>query len=175
MNVSTISDLSLTFDLEKATKSFHNNPSRNFIQMGEIKSDGTPLLVILNGPCSADKFYCSYAFKKPQFSVPMELQNKTEVDGLFEKLTKLVQEIVPEWSVNNPMSRENFWLRLNYDEKTKKFKTASNLNFTTVKSVEKITNLKNKEMKATVEIKAWFNLKDEKAGVSLNVIEVDFE
>ncbi len=175
MNVSNISDLSLPFDLPKATKSFHANPSRNFIQMGAIKNDGTPLIAVLNGVCGSDKVYCSSAFNKHQFSVPMELSNRAEVNSLFDKLVSLVQEIVPEWEVNNPMSRENFWLRLNYDERTKKFKTNSNLNFTTVKSVEKITNLKDKEMKATVEIKAWFNLKDEKAGVSLNVIEVDFE
>lgn len=175
MNVSNISDLSLAFDLPKATKSFHANPSRNFIQMGAIKNDGVPLLTVLNGTCGADKVYCSTAFNKHQFSVPMELSNRTEVNNLFVRLTNLVQEIVPEWEVNDPMSRENFWLRLNYDERTKKFKTASNLNFTNVKSVEKITNLKDKEMKTIVEIKAWFNFKDEKAGVSLNVIEVYFE
>jgi len=47
------------------------------------------------------------------------------------------------------------------------------LNLTT-KNVEKVSGLLGKEIVASVEIKAWFNLKDEKAGVSLNVLDVTF-
>jgi hypothetical protein len=175
MNVSKISDIALSFDLAKATKSFETNPARNSIQMGAIKADGVPLVAILEGTCGIDKIHCSSLFNKHNFSVPMELSNRQEINALFGKLTKLVQQTVPEWSIHDPMTREDFWLRINYNEKTKKFKTTSNLNFTTVKSVEKISNLMGKEVKATVEIKAWFNFKDEKAGVSINVLEVDFE
>lgn len=175
MNISTTSDLSLTFDLEKSITTFHANPTKNFIQMGVLKSDGVPLIAKFYGTCKSDAVYCSSVFSRSQFSVPMELTDRSSINDLFGKLTKIVQDTVPEWQVNNPLDREDFWLRLNYNEKTKKFKTMSNLNFTNVKSIEKFNELKDKDMTATVELKAWFNLKDEKAGVSLRVIEVNFE
>jgi len=183
MNPSEISNLTLTFDLEKATEKFRANPSRNFIQMGAIKQDGASVVVNFNGLCvvvnfnglcNSDKIYSSLAFEKNQFSIPMQIDQRAEMNALFEKLAKLVQDKVSEWGVTNPLDREEFWLRLNFDQRTKKFKTTSNLGFTTVKSAEKFTGLKDREINATVEVKAWFNIKDEKAGVSLNVVDIIF-
>jgi hypothetical protein len=175
MNPSEISNLTLTFDLEKAVEKFRANPSRNFIQMGAIKQDGAPVVVNFNGLCNSDKIYSSLAFEKNQFSIPMQIDQRAEMNALFEKLAKLVQDKVPEWGVTNPLDREEFWLRLNFDQRTKKFKTTSNLGFTTVKSAEKFTGLKDREINAIVEVKAWFNIKDEKAGVSLNVVDIIFQ
>lgn len=163
----------LSFDLQKAENYFHSNPSRNFIQMGAFKTDGVPLVMKFTGKATADKIYSSSYEGKVNYSLPMEFEDLKGVKTAFDLFTSQVQEIVPDWPVNNPLARENFWLRLAFDSRTKKFKTTTNLALTT-KNVEKVSGLLGKEIVASVEIKAWFNLKDEKAGVSLNVIDVTF-
>lgn len=175
MNPSEVKDITLQFDFEKATNYFHSNPSKNKIAMGSFKSDGTPLLVSIVGRCDSNKIYASSFDGKQNFSVPMEFEDTLSVATLFTHLASTVEDLVPGWDINNPMARENFWLRLNFDHRTKKFKTSTNLPITTAKSAEKISDLKGKEIKAVVEVKAWFNLADNKAGVSLNVLSADFE
>lgn len=174
MNPSEV-NATLVFDLEKAQKYFNSNPTKNKIAMASFKVDDTPLLLKLVGRCDSDGFYATAFDGKQNFSVPMDFEETVAVHSCFSTLAVQVQEFVPGWDVNNPMSRENFWLRLNFDHRAKKFKTKSNLPLTTTKSAEKINGLKGKEMVATVEVKAWFNLADEKAGVSLNVLSVNFE
>lgn len=175
MNPSEVKDVTVTFDLEKATNYFHSNPLKNKIAMGPFKTGGKSLVVCLVGRCDSDKIYPSSFDGKSNFSVPMEFEDAIPLEKLFEELASIVEGIVPGWDINNPLSRENFWLRLNFDHRTKKFKTTSNLALTTPKSAEKISGLKGKEIKAVVEVRAWFNLADEKAGVSLNVLSADFE
>lgn len=175
MNPSDVKSFDLAFDLEKAQNYFHSNPAKNKIAMGAFKNDGTPLLVKLVGRCSSDKIYSSAFDGKQNFSFPMEFEDAIAIETLFGELVAKVETFVTGWDINNPMARDNFWLRLNFDHRAKKFKTTSNLVFTNVKSVEKLCGLQGKEVEATVEIKAWFNLADEKAGVSLNVLSVKFE
>jgi hypothetical protein len=176
MNPSEIDQslVSLNFDIEKATNYFHSNPTKNKIAMGSFKYDDTPLLVSLVGRCGSDKIYVSAFDGKSNFSVPMEFEDAIPLKQLFEDLAAKVSETVPDYDINNPLARENFWLRLNFDHRTKKFKTKSNIALTNAKSAEKVVGLKDKEIKAVVEVKGWFNLADKKAGVSLNVLEVDF-
>lgn len=175
MNPSEAKSVSLSFDLEKAKNYFHSNPSKNKIAMGSFKNGGVPLLVKLVGRCDSDKVYVSAFEGKQNFSVPMEFEDALPLELLFMDLASKVEALVPGWAVNNPLARENFWLRLNFDHRTKKFKTTSNLGLTSVKTVEKLCGLKGKEINAVVEVKAWFNLADEKAGVSLSVFSADFE
>ena len=163
----------LAFDLKKAQNYFHSNPTKNFIQMGSFKVDGVPLVMKFNGKATSDKIYSSAYEGKINYSLPMEFEDLKAMKSSFEMFVAQVQDLVPDWPVNNPLDRENFWLRLGFDNKTKKFKTTTNLALTT-KNVEKVTGLLGKEIVASVEIKAWFNLKDEKAGVSLNVIDIVF-
>ena len=167
------SSTELSFDLAKAQNYFHSNPSRNFIQMGSFKNDGTPLVFKIVGRATSDKIYASSFEGKVNYSLPMEIEELAATKKAFELFAEKVSAIVPEWDVNDPLARENFWLRLAFDHRTKKFKTTTNLNLTP-KNVEKVTGLNGKEIVASVEVKAWFNLKDEKAGVSLNVLDVTF-
>lgn len=177
MNPSEINTdlIKLNFDLEKATNYFHSNPSKNKIAMGAFKNDDAPLLVKINGRCDSDKIYASAFDGKNNFSVPMEFEDAISLKKVFADLAEKVESLVPGYDINNPLTRENFWLRLNFDHRTKKFKTTSNLGLTTAKSAEKISGLKGKEITAVVELKGWFNLADKKAGVSLNVLSADFE
>jgi len=125
------------------------------------------------GRATSDKIYSSSFEGKVNYSFPLELEELQATKKSFELMAEQVQSLVPDWDVNNPLARDNFWLRLAVDNKTKKFKTTTNLNLTP-KSAEKVTGLLGKEVVASVEVKAWFNLKDEKAGVSLNVLDIAF-
>ena len=105
----------------------------------------------------------------------MALNDKETLVKVFDTFSAKIKEIVPEWAVTHPFERDAFWLRLNFDQKTKKFKTASNLDFGSVKAVEKLSGLKDRLMTVTVEVRPWFNMAEERAGVSLNVFNVNFD
>lgn len=164
----------LSFDLSKANTNFEANPSRNRIQMASFTKDDAPLILTLKGKATADSIYKTEFGGKANYSIPMDLEDLQTVKTTSELLAAQVQKVVPEWPVNDPFGKEEFWLRLNFNHRRKEFKTTNNLGLNT-KNVEKIGDLLNKKIIASVEVKAWFDMVDQKAGVSLNVINVIFD
>lgn len=165
----------LSFDLSKANSNFEANPSRNKIQMGVFTKDDAPLVLTLKGKVDSDSIYVFQSFDgKANYSFPMVLKDLKEIKATAELLAAKVQEFVPHWSVNNPFIKDDFWLRLNFNHRRKEFKTTNNLGLNT-KNVDKISGLLDKGVIASVEVKGWFNMADETAGVSLNVINVIFD
>jgi len=153
--------------------------------MGSFTNDGVPLIIKITGRATSDKIFVSsfdgnpnHKFpnarpKKVNYSLPMDIEELQATKTAFDLFVEKVNSVVPDWEINNPLARENFWLRLAFDHKANKFKTTTNLNLTP-KNAEKVSGIMGKEIVASVEIKAWFNLKEEKAGVSLNVLDVTF-
>lgn len=93
--------------------------------MGQFKNDGAPLVFKFVGRATSDKIYASSFDGKVNYSVPMEIEELEATKKAFDLFVEKVQSIVPEWDVNNPLARENFWLRLAFDYRAKKFKVIS--------------------------------------------------
>ena len=164
----------LSFDLEKANESFVKNPSFNSIQTAKITVGGKPLVLVLHGTFAYDKINAYEFSNGKQYSFKMNLNEKDKVQKAFTKLENLVQANVPEWAkVSSPGTKEDFWVRLNYDQKNNVFKTKflgrDNQDF----DITTIEGLKDSNTSITCEVLAWFNMKDEVAGVSIRVTEIE--
>ena len=160
----------LSFDLDASAEVFRQWPEKNFM-IEDFKVKGKPVSVKFSGTPTS-KAICATSFSgKSTYSFPLTVDD--DVLKLFETLKEVVTTHTPDWFVNNPGEKESFWVRIALDSKTKQFKTK----FVPKVSINEIDEYSLEEFtKATVtaDLKAWYSLKDERAGVSLNVRKVEF-
>ncbi len=101
------------------------------------------------------------------------LADKTFGD-LMANLCAKVQEKVPDWTVINPAVFDPFYVKLAFDNKNKIFKTNSNIFFDPAVE-ESLTIPKGKNVEVKAKLMAWFQMSEQKAGVSLNVLRTKFD
>ncbi len=165
-------EIKLNTNLNTAIEKFQKNPSKNMIHMVPFIVNDMPLNIVLKGKMASDKIHYFAFENKAQFSFPMTFDDEHHIK-LFERLARGVETSAPDWPVNNPALKDLFYVRLGYNQKTNNFKTEFNCDLTP-KNLEDHEFCIGQSVTVTTEVKAWYNLKDEKAGVSLNVTHVKF-
>lgn len=164
-------DINLEFCLEDEIDIFNLNPTR-FIKMKPFTLNETPLVVLLKGKLTQENVSFATLGGNSCYSLGMKFEDDS-YQQLFNELSEKIDVVVPEWPVNNPSSGKIFFLRLGFNQIQNKFTTKSNL-VLKPSTIENLSIKKDQDIQATVELKAWFDMKGKKAGVSLKVNYVKF-
>lgn len=173
--MSTISDLNtatitMNFDMEKATQKYEKSSS-NFIALGQCKDNGKSLKIYIEGELIthgiAENKFNNSGKSVTSYSLGVSLEDPTVLflDELTSKVG-IVASIFPgeSYTISNPVKDDVIYLKVK-DKKT--FKDFSN--------VKPEGLVRGQKVKVLLDVKFYVNLKDSKAGLTLQPLKYEFE
>ena len=151
---------------------------KSFIQMADFITADDTFELELNGKTSTEgineaKFGTGKA-RKIAYSLGLIPDSSDDVEGLDLLKAKVVASLPEGWEYSEIFKEEVIYLKLKTTKDGKRFTNHSNVKIDP-KKVTSAPLSRGQTVVATVEPKAWYNLADKKAGISFNVINLEFE
>jgi len=158
----------------------YEKDEKKFLSMAKIRcQDNTPYQVkfegeICTGGVNASEFN-NNGKKKTSYSLGITIEEGSAYAFLFQQLAGLAHAeasvISSDMEFNEPIKDEKFYLKLKTDANNKAFAFKSNLNITPKKCSEVVDY---DRVTFTGEAAVWFNISDEKYGLSFTPKRIDF-
>ena len=161
-------------ELKKAFKKFDSNPSA-FLLAGSLKLGKSTFRTNFNGTITTNGINCMEFDKKQHYSIGFSFLNESDTEA-FEKfeapLTAYLLSLgLDDWTVSTPLKDDKIYFKLKYKKRALNAKTNIKVD---LKKLDDLDVERNQKVQVIATASYYFNLKDRKAGISLDVQRINF-
>ena len=161
-------------ELKKALRKFDSNPSA-FLLAGSLKLGKSTFRTNFNGTITTNGINCMEFDKKQHYSLGFSFLNESDQDA-FEKfeapLTAYLLSLgLDDWTVSTPLKDDKIYFKLKYKKRALNAKTNVKVD---LKKLDDLDVERNQAVQVIATASYYFNLKDRKAGISLDVQRINF-
>ena len=161
-------------ELKKAFKKFDSNPSA-FLLAGSLKLGKSTFRTNFNGTITTNGINCMEFDKKQHYSLGFSFLNESDTED-FEKFEAplyayLLSLCLDDWTVTTPLKDDKIYFKLKYKKRALNAKTNIKVD---LKKLDDLDVERNQKVQVIATASYYFNLKDRKAGISMDVQRINF-
>lgn len=169
LSLTDLSDATFDLDFDKAHAKYESD-SKNKIAMGKLKIGKDMVEVSMTGELTTNGYAHNKADWGESYSVGMRLDEaQTE---MLQSLTQKVTDLCPGFEITEPLKEDILYLKLKLNKDKKSFTSKSNIKLDPKKEAQVSSGT---EFTAHCEISAYVSFENQKAGVTIKVLSLQFE